>query len=64
MSTSTEKNERPAKPNTEISQLPFMSGRCRTGPEARLMREKMTNVDLSDPEDVLARLKMGQETVE
>lgn len=64
MNTSTEENEGLAELCADISHLPFMSGKCRTGPEVRLIREKMANVDFSAPEEVLARLKMGQETVE
>ena len=64
MNTSTEKNEGLVEPGAGISHLPFMSGKCRTGPEAQLIREKMANIECLALEDVLARLKMGQETVE
>lgn len=64
MNIQDERNEGADESSIDISHFPFMSGLCRTGPEARLLREKMANVDFSIPEEVLARLKMGQETVE
>lgn len=64
MNTSDEKNESADSLEIGISHLPFMSGLCRTGSEARQLREKTANADFLTPEEVLARLKMGQETVE
>lgn len=64
MNTSDEKNESVDSLEIGISHLPFMSGRCRTGSEARQLREKTADADFSIPEEVLSRLKMGQETVE
>ncbi|WP_272971087.1 hypothetical protein [Comamonas terrigena] len=63
MKTLIEKNERLAEPETDISLLPFMSGVCSTGVGARQRFEKMAKVDLSIPDEVLARLKLGQEEV-
>lgn len=51
-------------PSFDVRHLPFMSGACWSGPEARRIREKIANADFTIPEDVLAKLKMGQETVE
>lgn len=64
MNTSAEKNESVDSLEISISHLSFMSGLCRTGPEALQLRKKAADADLSIPEEVLTRLKMGQETVE
>lgn len=64
MNPSDQRQAATEAPSFGVRHLPFMSGVCRSGPEERRLREKIVDADFSIPEDVIAKLKVGQETVE